>query len=247
MENLALMFYGNGSDLGNFKVFAGGLKQSLRGSYAPQHVIDLRIIWRADFFDSLANPPFENKIGELHIFAHSTGGGLFLGYHLEERRQARDFLIANSNHRLTYEEVLNAEETTVFTDDFVRHPWVDMRDDIRDNFAPGALIKIWGCNSGLEAHEYSDGDPFDPRTPYYWRAINEQRTPKPSVAQAVADYFGLPTYGATSGSHVEVFSDGHWTKTNRYRATVGHWPSARLEHRLKPDRGDYQEFLPQGP
>jgi hypothetical protein len=85
-----------------------------------------------------------------------------------------------------------------------------------------------------------EGDIYD----YYWRALNEQNMPKPSIAQAFADYFDRTTYGAHSGSHIEVFDHGHWLKSSEYRRTHGRWPPPSRMHRLAPDVGSYRAHHP---
>ena len=56
-------------------------------------------------------------------------------------------------------------------------------------------------------------DPADSRVPYYWRALNERNTPKPSIAQALAWYFKRTVYGANAGAHIEVLHHGHWVSS----------------------------------
>jgi len=149
---------------------------------------------------------------------------------------------------MTYQEVVDAEVGAILSDDFIRNPYSRMQSAVRAHLAPDAFIKLWGCNSGVTHWVYSDGDnvtnPSDTSVPYYWRALNERNVPKPAVAQAFADYFGRVCYGARSGSHIEVFSHGHWESTTRYRADTGHWPSGAMIHRLQPDRGNYQAYHP---
>jgi hypothetical protein len=147
--------------------------------------------------------------------------------------------------------VLATEVGTVFTDDFLRPQYARIRDQIRRHCEPSVTVKLWGCNSGIPAWVYSDGetmvtDPRDRSQPYYWRALNERNVPKPAVAQAVADYFGCVCYGASSGSHIEVRNRGRWVSSGSYRAHVGHWPSGSLRHRLSPDRGGYNAYSPAG-
>jgi hypothetical protein len=109
------------------------------------------------------------------------------------------------------------------------------------------------CNSGVSGWVYTD---YDSTTRsfvsdqnasadfYYWRALNTRNVPKPSIAQALADYFGITVYGAGSGSHIEVQQQGQWITSNKYKQQTGRWPGAPQTLRLQPDRGTYNEFKP---
>jgi hypothetical protein len=261
MAEVAYILFGRGSDLGSFGVFARSLKHELRGKF-HNRVYDVSVERRNDFFDLLEHPSFSassDKIGELHVFSHAIGGGLFLGYHDAVLGQDRVTARLNAGARrlrLSYAEVLMNERGTVFTDVLIRPPFSHRRNGIRNNFAANATIKLWGCNSGVTGWVYSDtitdssgsrdvvtaweGDIVD----YYWRALNEQNMPKPSIAQAFADYFDRTTYGATSGSHIEVFDQGHWLKSSEYRRAHGRWPPPSRPHRLAPDVGSYRAHHP---
>jgi hypothetical protein len=254
MSNVSVVFYGRGAELGNFKVLSSSLAKQLKGHYGNHGVFQENVELRQHFFDYLYAPPFAGKlIQELHIFSHAIGAGLFLSYHNHFRAQERDAakdLARRRGSRLTYFEVLTIEIGNVFTDDLIRRPWSDMRDGIRRNFAPNAFIKIWGCNSGVQRWVYHDDGQVGavgPIDEYYFRALNEQHASKPSIAQAFADYFDRPAFGAESGSHLEVSQAGHWMKTSQFKRSTGHWPKPSLPHRLVPDRGTYREFLPAGP
>jgi len=110
-----------------------------------------------------------------------------------------------------------------------------------------AFIKLWGCNSGVSGWGYSDSevvDPNDRSVPYYWRAFNEQNTPKPSIAQALARFFDRKVLGAHSGASIEVRHHNRWISTQKYKDKVGHWPSGILPHRLVPDEGAYNVYSP---
>ena len=62
--------------------------------------------------------------------------------------------------------------------------------------------------------------------------------------QSFANYFGLKTYGVSAGSHIEVRHRGAWVSSERYRSEDGRWPSGAMQHRLTPDRGNYDEYGP---
>lgn len=258
MGNVAYIFYGRGSDLGSFQVFARTLEADLLATYAAGDIIRRNVETRADFFALLENPSFKGaqKIGELHIFSHAIGAGLFLAYgdpSMEDDRVSVLDRAGRRGFRLSYDEVIMQERGVLFTDNLIRRPWGPKRVAIRQNFAADASIKVWGCNAAVAGWEYTDdigggqwvSAPSVGRIDtFYWRALNQQNMPKPSIAQALADYCQRPTHGASSGSHIEVQSRGRWTTTSDYRARHGVYPSGKLPHRLVPDVGTYQPYPP---
>ena len=142
---VALSFHGRGGDLGNFEVFAASLATQLKR--AGRNAKVLRVERRDEFFDQLLSPPLApgDEIDELHIFAHSIGGGLFLGYgdtSLNDRRNIALLRAKESARRLTYEEVLELEAGAVLTDDLTREPYLSYRPSIARYFAPKAMVKI---------------------------------------------------------------------------------------------------------
>jgi len=249
-----VIIYAEGHDLGKFEVFASSLAQTLRPRYGHDRVLIQKIVRRDAFFSYLAGPPTlapTDKIAEIHVFAHSIGGGLFIAYGDKALEYARVTTIVRAKQagrRVTYQEALDTEQGAILTDDFIRNPYQHMRASVRRNLAENATVKLWGCNAGVQRWIYSDGegvtDPADTITTYYWRALNERNVPKPAVAQAFADYCGRTCWGAGSGSHVEVLSHGHWESSARYHAQTGRWPSGAMIHRLQPDRGDYRAYHP---
>lgn len=250
MTGIAAILYGRGGSLGNFEIFAKSLATQLTA--AKKHVVIESVERRTRFFDFLVSPPFihVDKIAELHVFAHSIGGGLFLAYGDPAIQTLRDRALDEATRkkvRLYFDQVVNLEEGAVLTDDLLRDPYASYVGKIRDNLLPNATVKLWGCNSGISKWVYTDNgtaDPADTRVAYYWRALNERNSPKPSVAQALAWYFKRTVYGASSGSHIEVLHRGHWVTSAQYKAGLGEWPSGVLVHRLNPDRGNYHAYRP---
>ncbi len=55
---------------------------------------------------------------------------------------------------------------------------------------------------------------------------------------------GRKAYGATSGASIEVKHNIKWISSQKYKDNIGHWPSGTLPHRLVPDKGTYNEYLP---
>lgn len=260
MVSCALIVYGRGDTLGNFQIFsrdlagrlANGRAAAPSGSFAREQIVQVNIERRAGFFDYLKDPPFKGrmKIKELHVFSHSIGAGLFLSYGDAAVAQLRRQAIVRASlfgRNINYREALDAEVGAILVDDFIRPPFLGIKAAIRANFEPGAFIKLWGCNAAITGWIYSDNrvtDPADRSVPYYWRAFNEQNVPKPSIAQSFADYFGMKTHGASAGSHIEVLHRSSWISSARYRSDIGRWPSGALQHRLMPDRGNYDEYRP---
>jgi hypothetical protein len=254
-EEGVLIVYGRGDKLGNFKLFADDLVTTELTSFKRQNVVIKNVERRNAFFDLLNSPPFAFKIKELHIYAHSIGAGLFLAYGDPALQHARSTVADRARGgTATYLRVLNTEIGTIFTDDLIRSPYKDYRTRIRTHFSNDAKIKIWGCNSGIANWAYSDVDSngnyvYDlnaPASSYYWRALNEQNIPKPSIAQAFANYFQVETYGATSGSSIQVRHQGRWMSSPEFlRATRRRVVNEQDVLRLAPDRGVYNEYRPQ--
>lgn len=247
----ALVIYGRGAELGNLKFFADDLKTTELAKYGDN--IQIRNVERRDdFFRLLLKPPIIMR--ELHIFSHSIGGGLFLGYKDKTLADERSKIVdSKRGGKANYFSVLNVEKGAIFTDDLIRAPYIGYREAIRSRFAADAKIKIWGCNSGVAGWLYGDEDAggnqvYDINAPaeyYYWRALNEYNLPKPSIAQAFADYFRIPTLGAGSGANIQVLHRGRWMPKPEFlkaarRKSVGE-PDVL---RLAPDRGDYNEYKP---
>ena len=238
MERHVLIAYGDGKELGDFSIFARTLKRDLDGKFDKIRTLYMnRDHQLFDFIKSV--PPAKARIAELHIFTHAIGAGVFLGYGDDyiAIARARVARIARARRSpVTYEEAINTEVGGILTDDlspsgkFSHH-----KDEARRRFAKGAFIKLWGCNAAVENHRYS-GE--------YWEALNLKNTPKPSIAQAMADFFNITVYGASSGASIEVRANTGWTSTQVYKDAQGRWPSGTLPHRLVPDRGTYRAYNP---
>ena len=253
MDKIAVIVYGIGGELGDFKIFSDSLEKELEKKYTK--VINKYVDRDHDFIALLNSIGAKEEIEELHIFSHSIGAGIFLGYKDPALQQARlnTFNRAkNLGRKVTYMEAVETEKGTIQTDDFKLTSWVNQQKALRKKFSPSAFIKIWGCNSGVGNWVYSDGrarivDPNDTSVAYYWRAFNEKNVPKLSIAQAFANYFNRKVYGALSGASIEVKHNKKWISSKKYKQIIGHWPSGRLPHRLIPDKGVYNEFKPPKP
>jgi hypothetical protein len=254
--------YGNGADLGNFKFFADDLKtMSLGKKYKTVSIVPA--MTRDAFFAAVESFGARQSIAELHIFTHAWGGGLAFGYDSAETNSKRASVAAEKRRlkkRVTYTEFLSAEYGILFTDNLVTGPYSSKRASLQKLFSPFATIQIWGCNSGISNWEYSDSnldgsplydpavqpDPSNEANGFWWRVLNTQNVPKPSAAQAVADFFGRPVRGALSGSSVQVFHKKTWISSSAYKKATTRWPGESQLLQLKPDKGSYVEFKPSG-
>lgn len=249
MEKIAIIVYGDGGELGDFKTFADNVKNELTSKYSK---VVLKYVNRdAQFFNVLTTSVGTNeKIGELHIFSHAIGAGLFLGYKDPIIAGRRRLAVANARRagrKVNYNEAVSIEAGAIQTEDFYRPLFINNKSTLRVLFTNDAFVKIWGCNSGVSNWIYSDRgitDPLDTSVAYYWRAFNERHLHKLSISQALANFLNVKVFGANSGASIEVRHSGAWISSQRYKDTVGHWPSGRLPHRLVPDRGTYNEFFP---
>jgi len=257
-EEVAVILYGFGAELGDFRLFADDLLADLlrQKKFTRSHVMIKETVSRDAFFDTLGSIPSVFKIKELHVFSHSIGGGLYVGYHEPAADRVRRAAAAHADQKhtnITYDEVLNAEIGGILGDHLLRDPLLRDKNVMRAKFAAGAFAKLWGCNSGVSGWVYTDEDSTthtlvsDQNATadyYYWRALNTRNVPKPSIAQALADYFGITVYGAGSGSHIEVQRGNAWITSNQYKKETGRWPGAPQTLRLHPDRGTYNAFKP---
>ncbi len=252
----AVLIYGRGGGLGDFKQFGDDLiARDLRKKYGSG-IQAFRAERREAFFDALrkANAPIQ----ELHIFAHSFGAALVLGYGDDSIGIDRLRVMDTYRSRATPQQVvLNTEKGILFIHDLFRAPYNGWRDSLRRKFTPGAFIKIWGCNAGVEGHVYSDDQTLslDPliveRTAsrdvrigdeFYWRALNGSRLP--SIASAIASYFGVSVFAARSGASIQVNVTRRWISSSQFKTAKRRWPNAADDIRLHPDRGGYVEFRP---
>jgi len=255
VNNYYLLMHGRGGDLGNFKVFSDSHKKEIQKADKDAIIVQESIDRARRFREVLEAWPVANKIKELHIWSHSIGAGLFLGYHDPLLSTARNALIAQvtaMGRNPTFEEVRTTEVGALFTDDLLASPYTATKGIVAPKFAKGAFIKLWGCNAAISDWVYSDTaadgslivDPADTNAVYYWRALNERNRPKPSIAQALADFFGVRVFGASSGSNIQVLKDGAWQGTDAYHKKFHKFPPGSLPHRLHPGKGNYGAYDP---
>lgn len=258
-QDIAMLLYGNGADLGNFKFFADDAATELirLKKFDKSQITIKQTLDRASFVAAIQAVPPGSRIKELHIFSHSIGAGLYIGYHDPTARSNRETAMRSfmGSVKISFDKVLDAETGGILTDHLVRDPMKSDQAALKAKFAPKATMKLWGCNSGVSGWTYSDTDTSSGRPVlvadqngkadvYYWRALNTQNTPKPSIAQALADYFGISVSGAGSGSHIEVLHNGAWITSTKYKQETGRSAGEPETLRLNPDSGDYNAFSP---
>jgi hypothetical protein len=230
----ALLCYGNGADLGDFSVFAKAYKKNhLLSKYKDENIVIAKTFTRLDLFNIILHSGL-SELTELHIFSHSVGSGLFLGYHDSTISTERGNFIS-THPNLTYDQVVQFETGDLLTDHLIV-TLVNQQTDVQAALNGLEFAKFWGCNAGVTGHVY-----WDPTPPPYWAKLNDKNTPKPSIAQAFATYINKPVYGANSGSHIEFFINNKWVSGYDYT------PKSISEYsdiRLHPDRGDYTRYEP---
>ena len=178
MEEIAIIIYGDGGELGSFKVFAESHAKELNKKYKKvlTHYTN-RDFKFFNLIQSINNS--KEQIAELHIFSHSIGAGLFLGYKDSSIAASRNALVDCADkmgRKITYHEAVNTEIGAIQTDDLKIGAIIKQKSILQSKFTTTAFIKIWGCNSGVKGWVYSDGgvvDPKDTSVAYYWRAFNE--------------------------------------------------------------------------
>lgn len=78
MDQIAIIAYGDGGELGSFKVFSNTLTKELSKKYKKVIVKytnrDTKLLNLLRSVDVT-----KEEIAELHIFSHSIGAGIFLG------------------------------------------------------------------------------------------------------------------------------------------------------------------------
>jgi hypothetical protein len=256
-SNYYLLMHGRGADLGNFKVFSDSHRKSIEQADKDAVVVQVSTERAVVFRQTLDDWPLANKIKEIHVWSHSIGAGLFLGYHDPQLSTLRGAFIARlqaEGRDASFEDVRTAEVGALFTDDLLVSPYTATKAAIGPKLAKGAFVKVWGCNSAVPGWTYSDTAPdgslvyekSDKSATYYWRALNEKNQPKPSIAQAFADFFGVKVFGASSGSSIQVLEKKglSWIGSDAYKKKFNKYPPGTLPHRLHPDKGDYNAYTP---
>jgi len=236
-DTFGVILYGDGA-AGNFQAQANNLAaHDLSKRFRKEDIVVRQTLTRDSFFQALLSVP-NGKILELDIFATSVGAGLCLGYRDPTAAQNRERLMNLSTASGTaanvfdggagatsYGAVLTAETGSLLTDHLVAAPFNQNQADLRAKFAPGAKARLYGCNGGVAGWVYSDqpsqiGGRSGVGEPYYWRALNTRNTPKPSIAKALADFFGIPVTATASLAPVEKFQESQADPHPRNEAPI---------------------------
>jgi hypothetical protein len=96
----------------------------------------------------------------------------------------------------------------------------------------------------IDASGYTASPDYRVGAEFYWRALNGGRPM--SIAAAMADYFNVPVFAATSGASIQVNMGRRWISSSAFKTARGRWPRESDDIRLHPDRGPYVEFKPAG-
>lgn len=231
----ALILCGYGDTLGRFEVFAEHLVKSELNAKYGENITIVHLERKLAFLEYLKNTNFEPKIKEFHIFSHAYGAALSLGYHNIESNSI-DRQVPEKLDDRAYYTALKNEIGSLFVDDLLE---ISDPTPYRRSLMSKSFIKIWGCNSGITGHPFNAG---------YWSVFNYKHYPKPSIAQTMADFFNVNVWGATSGSHVEIFWKGQWLRSDHFKKQLKPDPagfkSGKNSQRLHPGNGDYQEYTP---
>lgn len=241
----AVIIYGRGGHLGDFKVIVDSyVKYDLKPKYGANIAVN-HIERKKEFLDYLIDTDFGFKINELHIFSHAFGDGLSLGYDDPVLAQERanwiqtdlDYYYANNLPEELYDAIVAREIAILFNEDILYLLPDARKQKLRSQFDSTAFIKIWGCYGGYEGHNYEGHD--------YWGALNNKHWPKMAIAHGFAKLCNCPAFGSPStGTHIEVLDNGKWMTSDEYRKAYGKYSSGTMQHRMRPDKGDYVKFDP---
>lgn len=158
----------------SFELVAFTLKEHLLRRF-PSDDVQVICAWHKNAFlkTLLASPPDPNvKIRQIHYVGHGSGGGLFFGYRnkiaVEERaalaRRLDEWPLSKLSDDRTRAIALAFDAgllSGLFTDAMLS---TDLA-AIKAQFAPGALLHIWGCFAGAPCHTFDASDD-------YWRRFN---------------------------------------------------------------------------
>ncbi|MEM7741169.1 MAG: hypothetical protein AAF225_10250 [Pseudomonadota bacterium] len=141
-----MIVYGDGGELGSFKIFARHLKSELKSKY--KRTESEHINRDHKFFSYLSSfNPDKEKIAELHIFSHAIGAGLFLGYKdpvIARQRQAVVDKAIKGKKKVNYDLAVRTETGAIQTDDLLLPRIIKKQSALRKIFSDDAFIKLWG-------------------------------------------------------------------------------------------------------
>jgi hypothetical protein len=133
----------------------------------------------------------EKRIKELHIFSHSWFSGLSLNYggtaKPSDLKSLEEIYGKNVKEHIGSDDYNEFKETQIRISNF-HYLTKEQQKTLMKNFAPGARIKMWGCNTGSGSG---------------------------GIAQTFANYTRAATYGSPSGTDFKVYVKGEWIKYNK--------------------------------
>jgi hypothetical protein len=136
----ALILYGNGAELENFKFFADDLATNLAKKYKRENIKSMYVYRGADFLNQIASHDVSKwQIKELHVFPHFIGGGLMLGYYDRTIESLRRALLTTSDGTLrkpNYTEVVHTEIGAILTDHLLLGTYPSTKSAVSAAFSP---------------------------------------------------------------------------------------------------------------
>ncbi len=195
-----------------FEAAAGYLHKRLKRIYknsnvtvdAPQNVSTC-----AKLMEMLLETPAGEgeKFRELHIFSHAWGTGLSLNYGATPGEQELKDLekiygkLVRQHIGSSDLDQFHANQLRVSNFQYLSEAQIKR---LRARFTDKALIRLWGCNSGLVGGGNSD---------VY-----------ASIAGTLAQYAGVTSYGAPAGTNFYAFIGTEWTTEHPPVGQKAPWP-----------------------
>ena len=148
-EEVAVILYGNGAELGNFRLFADDTSAELirLKKFSKTHILIRETLNRASFMNTLSTIPSLFKIKEFHVYSHSIGGGLYVGYHEATANAVREAALTRSlgqARKISYDEVLNAEVGGILGDHLLREPLLTDKECLAREVRRGCVHETLG-------------------------------------------------------------------------------------------------------
>ncbi len=169
----------------------------------------------------------QDKIRELHVFSHAWPSGLSLNFGGKPSSADKAALervygkAALSNIGANDYDEFNPIQFRISNLQFLNDAQIK---GLRASFAPNAIVRFWGCNSG-------------------WNPPGGDTDPYTNMAEAIANYAGVTAYGSPKSTEFYAYKGGKWT--NKVTG-VGKTTSFPFELRAYKSQGKQQsnKFTP---
>lgn len=157
----------------------------------------------------------EDKIRELHFFSHSWGTGLSLYY--GGTPSSQDIKDLENLYGKLVTQHIGSDDYDKFNPNQLRisnfqYLSEDKIKKLQSSFSPGAIVRLWGCNTGFG---------------------NSNNSPYANIAKTFAQYANLTAFGSSKGTNFYAFIDGKWTTKFPPVGQKAPWP-----FELRPYRSD---------